>query len=363
MGIGGLLGLVALVAFVVFLAGIGSVVLAASQGRPVRSGVLLAVVGLVGGILFSIIAQGLLILQPQEVAVVFNTLTGNLDQPRRAGTHVIIPVVQQATIYPIAQQEYTMSGTFEEGSRQGDDAVRARTIDGQEIRMDVTIIFGIDPEQANIVHQRWQNRYIDDFIRPTARGIVRDVVSGFRAAAIYGAERGSMESQITEQMTVRMQEEGLVLTDLLVRDITFTEDFAASIERAQIAEQRSAEARFQVEQRRAEAEQARAVAEGERDAEIARAEGEAQAIILRAQAEAEGLRLVSEQIQQNPALVQYEYVRRLSENVNIALVPANSPFLFDFATLAASAESGVPATDGLGAQATEEPSPIPAPGS
>ena len=137
-----------------------------------------------------------------------------------------------------------------------------------------------------------------------------------------------------------MSEEGLILTDLLVRDITFTDEFAQSIERAQIAEQRAAEARFQVEQRRAEAEQARAVAEGERDAEIARAEGEAQAIILRAQAEAEGLRLVSEQIAENPELIQYEYVRRLADNINIALVPSSGPFLFDFDSLTQAAQSG-----------------------
>lgn len=362
MGIAGIFSILALIAFVLFLAGIGGAVVAASQGRSARSGVLLAVVGLVAGILFSVVGQGILIVQPQEVAVVFNTISGNLDTPRRSGTHIVIPVIQQATIYPISQQEYTMAGDTEDRARQGDDSVRARTIDGQEIRIDVTVIFGIDPDKANTIHERWQTRYTDNFIRPTARGIARDVVSGFRAAAIYGSDRGAMEAEITAQLAERMSEEGMILTDLLVRDITFTEEFAQSIERAQIAEQRAAEARFQVEQRVAEAEQARAVAQGERDAEIARAEGEAQAIILRAQAEAEGLRLVSEQIQQNPELIQYEYVRRLADNINIALVPSNSPFLFDFQALTQSAASAQTATtpDTSTAPVVE---PTPTPGS
>ncbi|MCA9905727.1 MAG: hypothetical protein KC547_17850 [Anaerolineae bacterium] len=360
MGIAGIFSILALIAFVLFLAGIGGAVVAASQGRAARSGVLLAVVGLVAGILFSVIGQGILIVQPQEVAVVFNTLSGSLDTPRRAGTHIVIPVVQQATIYPISQQEYTMSGSTNEGSRTGDDAVRARTVDGQEVRIDVTVLFSIDPLKANTIHERWQNRYQDDFIRPTARGIIRDVVSGFRAAAIYGLERGEMEVDIQTQLETRMSEEGLTLTDLLVRDITFTDEFAQSIERAQIAEQRAAEARFQVEQRAAEADQARAVAQGERDAEIARAEGEAQAIILRAQAEAEGLRLVSEQIAENPELIQYEYVRRLADNINIALVPSNSPFLFDFQNLTQSVQSSqATTTPDTSAAPVVEPTPEP----
>lgn len=333
-GISSILGLLALVGFLGFLAGVGIVVLSASQGRPVRGGVLLAVIGLVAGLILSAISQGLLIVQPTEVAVVFNTLNGQLETPRRAGTHVIVPVVSTYTIYPIVQQSYTMSGSENEGQRQGDDAVRARTQDGQEISLDVSILYGVDPDNVNQLHTRWRDRYQDDFVRPTARGIVRDVVSGFRAVQIYGEERTEMENDMQEQMAARMEAEGLVLTDLLVRDITFSPEFADSIERAQIAEQEAQQARFRVEQRRQEADQARAVAEGQRDAAIAEAEGEAQSIILRAQAEAEALRLVSEQIAANPSLIQYQYVQNLSDQVRLVLLPANSPFLFDLQSLA-----------------------------
>lgn len=141
-----------------------------------------------------------------------------------------------------------------------------------------------------------------------------------------------------ERMAERMAEEGLTLTDLLVRDITFSPEYVASIERAQIAEQDAQQARFRVQQRVQEAEQARAVAQGERDANIARAEGEAQSIILRAQAEAEALRLVSQQIAANPALIQYQYIQQLADNINLALVPSNTPFLFDFDSIAGNAD-------------------------
>jgi regulator of protease activity HflC (stomatin/prohibitin superfamily) len=336
MGISSVIGIVSLLGFLIFLAGVGTVVLATSQNRSPRGGVLLAVVGLVIGILFSVISQGILIVQPNEVAVVFNTLNGNLDTPRQRGTHIIIPVVQQATIYLIQQQEYTMSGTSSEGARSGDDAVRGRTQDGQEVSMDVTVIFGVDPEQVNVVHQRWQNRYIDGFIRPTARGQVRDVVSGFRAAEIYGESRTILEDQIQALLSASLEREGLILSDLLIRDITFSSEFSASIENAQIAQQESEQARLRVTQRQQEAEQARAVAQGQRDAAIAIAEGEAQSIILRARAEAEALRLVSEQLAANPLLIQYQYIQTLGPSVRLAIIPSDSPFLFDFESVAAN---------------------------
>ncbi len=334
-GISSVLGTVALLGFLAFLAGVGLVVVSASQGRPVRGGVLLAIVGLVFGLVLSVVAQGIIVVAPQERAVVFQTISGELGQPRGPGTHIIIPVIQDATTYDIGQQEYTMAGQREEGNRLGDDAVEARTLDGQIVLVDVTVIYSVDtdPENLNELHIRWRSGYEENFVRPTVRGIAREVIAGFEAEDIYGERRADMETEMQQRISDRFLEESLLLNDLLVRNIQFSDEFTNSIEQAQIAAQQAERARLQVLQRQREAQQAVAVAEGERDAEVTRAEGSAQATILQAQAQAEALRLVSQQIAANPLLIQYEYVSRLSENVNIALVPSNSPFLFDFESL------------------------------
>lgn len=335
-GISGFLSTLALLGFLGFIAGVGLAVVSASQGRPVRGGVLLAIFGLVAGAILSIVGQGILIVEPSERAVIFNTLSGKLEEPRSSGTHIIIPIVQQATVYSIAQDEYTMSGTPGEGSIQGNDAVRARSSDGQEVLLEITILYRINPEGENVnrIHENLQNRYEEDFLRPVVRGIAREVVAGFTAQQIYSEARSSLEQAMQDQISDSMDAQGLEMIDLLVRDITFSDEFAASIEQAQIAFQESERERELVNQQLARAEQAVVAAEGARDAEIARAQGDAQGIILRAQAEAEALRLVSEQIAANPLLIQYEYVVRLSDNINIALVPSDSPFLFDFQGLA-----------------------------
>ncbi len=331
-GISAIIGTLALVGFLVFLAGAGLAVMAASQGRPARSGVLLAVVGLVAGLLLSLIAQGVLIVEPTQVGVIVNTVTGTLEEPRRAGTSVVIPVMQNYYLYPINQQQYTMAGEGEDRGG-GNDAVSARTRDGQEVTLDVTVLYAINPEKVAIVHLRWQSGYQENFVRPTVRGLVREVVAGYPAEDIYGEGRAQMEDMMQERIAARFEEEGLTLTDLLVRDISFSDQFRQAIEQKQIADQEAQRAQLQIRQRENEANQLRAQAEGERDARIARAQGDAQSIVLQAQAEAEALRLVSEQIAANPSLIQYLYVQNLSDNVSIALVPSNSPFLFDFNSL------------------------------
>ncbi len=334
MGVGSILGGIGLLGFVLFIAGAALAVVASSQGRPARNGVLLAVAGLVIGILFSIIGQGILIVQPTEVAVVINTLTGQFENPRNAGTSVVIPIVDTYYIYPISQQQYTMSGTPGEGAQEGNDAVAAITVDGQNVSLDITVLYSVNPAKVNELHQRWQTGYQDNFVRPTVRGLVRDIVSGYKAEDIFGAKRTEMQSAMETETAQRFDAEGLTLTSLLVRDIVFSDQFRQAIENKQAADQQAQQAALVVIQRQHEADQARAVAAGQRDAEIAQAQGDAQATILKAQAQAQALELVSQQIAANPSLIQYLYVTNLSSHINLALVPSNSPFLFDFNSLA-----------------------------
>jgi len=323
-GISAAIGALALLGFLGFLAGVGLVVVAASQGRPVRGGIVIAAVGLVVGALLSIVSQGIIVVQPQEVAVVFQTINGNLDEePRGPGTHIIIPILQEATTYSIAQQEYTMSGTIGEGAVQGQDEIRARTNDGQEVRLDVTIIFALQPTDADLIHRNWENRYVDQFVRPTVRSIARREVANYQAAAIYGEQRSELENQVEEAIRTEFEDEGLSLSDFLIRELNFQEEFANSIERKEIAEQ-------DLERALTEAQVAEEQARGRANAAIEEARGEADAVEIRAQAQARALALISEQIAANPLLVQYEYIQNLSDNVSLALIPSNSPFLFDF---------------------------------
>ncbi|MBE2269985.1 MAG: prohibitin family protein, partial [Anaerolinea sp.] len=324
MGISSILGALSLLGFLLFLGGIATVVLSASQGRPVRSGVLLAIVGIIVGVLFSVISQGILIVQPQEVAVVVNTLTGDLDDnARRGGTHIIVPVVQQSFQYLVSQQSVTM-----DEAAGGEGPIVARTADGQEVSLDVSVLFSVDPANVNTLHLNWQGRYADEFVVPQTRGIVRDAVSGFEAADIYAGGREQLGQTAFDRLSRRLAADGLLLSDLIIRDVTFSQQYADAIEQAQVAAQEAEQARLRVQQRQQEAEQARAVAQGQADAVVIAAEGEASAIVARAQAEAQALQLVSEVLAANPNLIQYEYVRNLSDNVELILLPSNSPFLF-----------------------------------
>ena len=347
MDIGGILGTLGLLGFVLFLVGAGLAVASTSQGRSARGGVLLAVVGLVVGVVLSVIGQGIIFVAPTQVAIVVNTLSGNLEAPLNSGTHIVVPIIQQVAVdYPITQQEYTMSAKGAEGAISGDDSVEARTKDGQTVKFDITVLFRIVPADAGKLYLSWNNNYLSGFVRPTARALVRETVSKYTAEQIYGEARVQLGADIKTAISERFTRENLELTDLLVRDITFSPDFTNAIEQKVVAAQN-------LERAKTDADRAKTEAEGKANAVIAAAQGDAQAIEINAKAQAEALRLVSEQIAANPSLIQYEYVQNLSDNVELILVPSSSPFLFDFNSLAkANPNASIPVVPDLTATPT-----------
>lgn len=336
-GISAIISAAGAIGFLLFLVGIGLVVVAVSQGRPVRGGVILAIVGLVAGVLLSVVSQGVLVLEPTEVAVITNTLTGEVVDTRQGGTSIIIPVIQSVGfIYPTTQSVLVMSATPDEGERSGDDSVEARTGDGQQVRVDVTILYRVDPANANLLYRNYRGGDFESaFVRTQAREIVRDEVTGFTAEGLYGEERTELATNIQTQLASRMPSIGLILDDVAVRDIIFSDQFSNAVEQRQVAEQERERAQIEAETRRTRA-------QAEAEAVRQEAQGEADAIITRANAEAEALRLVSQQIAANPNLIQYLYVQNLSDNVSLALIPSNSPFLFDLNTLLPAQDIVVP---------------------
>jgi regulator of protease activity HflC (stomatin/prohibitin superfamily) len=328
--ISSIIQVLALGAFLIGFAGIALVVAASSQNRSPRGGVMLAAVGIVLGVIFMLVSQGLLVVEPTQRAVVFNALRGDLEDPRGSGVHIIIPGVQQVYIYPINQQTYLMSDTANDGARPGADAVEARSVDGQQVRLDVSLIFRLKdtPEDLNRLHRDWSNTfgsYIEGLIRPSVQSVVQDTVSRYPAEDIYGTRRVEVIDSIKTALTSALNRNGIQVAELLVPRINFSDAFTDAIERKQIAEQ-------ELQRAATDAERARTEAGGLADAAIEAARGEAQSIRVRAEAEADALALVSAQIAANPNLIQYTYIQQVAPNIRLALIPSNSPFLFDTST-------------------------------
>jgi regulator of protease activity HflC (stomatin/prohibitin superfamily) len=321
-GFSGLLWIIAVV-IVVF------VVMRASRGNAVKRGGSLVLGAVLVAIVFTVLSAGIVFIQPEERGVVISALSpeGYRQQALEPGLHFVVPFFENVVLYSMSKQTYTMSIAPSEGAVTGDDSIDARTFDGQQIKVDASVIYSIDPSKVTQIHIQWQNRYGTDLVRTQARSIIRDAVSQYRAEEVVSTKRAELAVSMRKSMEDKLAANGLILDDFLIRNIQFSEEFAKSIEQKQIAEQMAQQAKFTVEQRRQEAEQARQVAQGTADAVVIAAKADAESRLIQADAEAKALQMIAQALQNNPDLLTYQYINKLSPSIQTMLVPSNSPFL------------------------------------
>ncbi len=318
---------ISVIAWIAFFGLLALIVTRLSRGQKVRGLVTAVIAILVAAFLLTSMGSGLVFLQADQYGVVISPLqpNGYRSQPLSPGLHWIIPFVESVKSYSIARQTYTMSSTPAEGQIVGDDAIEARTKDGQQVYIDASIIYSVDPKKLIQLHITWQDRYQDNVVRPVARAAIRDAVAQYGVEEIVSTKRTELEQAITDEVQQGLESNGLVMSDFLLRNIRFSDEYAKAVEQKQIADQQAQQAAYVVQQKKQEAEQARQVAQGQADAAVIAAKGAADARLIQAQAEAQANTLLSQSI--TPQLLQYQYIIKLAPNVQTIFVPSGNQFI------------------------------------
>ncbi len=327
MNISSLLQGLASFAWLGFIGVLVMVVVRASRNQPTKGLTTVVVILLVAAVLLTTVGAGLVFLQANEYGVVISAFApkGYREVALTPGLHWIIPFVESVQKYSIARQTYTMSSTSSEGAVQGDDSIQARTKDGQQIFIDASVIYAVDPTQLIQLHTIWQNRYEENVVRPVARAAIRNAVSQFGVEELVSTKRGELEQAIRTEIEEKLQANNIIMSDFLMRNIRFSDEYAAAVEQKQVAEQQAQQAKFVVESKKQEAEQARQVAQGAADAAVIAAKGAAEARLINADAEAKANQLLSQSL--TPTLLQYQYILKLAPGVQTIFVPSGNQFI------------------------------------
>lgn len=234
-------------------------------------------------------------------AVVFNNVSGGLGV-RGEGLTVLVPFMQSLTMYDVRTATYTMSRMTNEGQVRGDDSVQALTSDGQEVAVDVSILYHPDPLKIDKLHREIGPDYEAKIVRPSGRSVTRTSVSKYAVIDVYGAKRSEIQNEVQTELKALFDKSYLILDSLLVRNVDFSAEFKKAIELKQIAQQEAERKKYELEKEKIE-----------KDRKIIAAEGDADAIRLRGEA-----------LSRNPALIQYEYVQKIAPGIQTIITDGRS---------------------------------------
>lgn len=178
-----------------------------------------------------------------------------------SGLHIINPLLD-ITEFDIQTQNYTMSAVHGEGAQEGDDAIRVLSNDGLEVVIDLTVLYRVVPGDAPKIFKNIGVDYTDKIVRPITRTRIRDNAVFYDAVALYSTKRNEFQARIFKSIESDFKTRGLVLEQLLIRNIDLPISVKKSIESKINAEQDAQKMTFVLQKEKQEAERKRVEAQG-----------------------------------------------------------------------------------------------------
>ena len=213
-----------------------------------------------GLILLGVLSSCFVQVQPGQVGV--QTLFGKVQSGfLTEGLNFINPMVD-VKIFDVRTQNYTMSAVHDEGDKTGDDAIRVLSADGLEVSIDLTVLYRVLPDKAPGILKTIGKEYRDVVIRPITRTKIRDFAAYYDAVAMYSSKRDEFQQRLFQGIESEFKNRGLVLEQVLIRNIDLPSSVKTAIEAKINAEQESQKMRFVLDKERQEADRKRVEAQG-----------------------------------------------------------------------------------------------------
>src|SRR5882757_1102715 len=178
-----------------------------------------------------------------------------------SGLHFINPLVNVVHM-DTKTQNYTMSAIHNEGIKEGDDAIRVLSADGLEVIIDLTVLYKVIPTAAPAILRQTGIDYTDKIVRPLARTKIRDNAVYYDAVSLFSTKRDEFQTRINKSIEDDFRRRGLLLEQLLLRNITLPQAVKTSIEQKITAEQDAQKMQFVLQKERQEAERKKVEAQG-----------------------------------------------------------------------------------------------------
>lgn len=215
-----------------------------------------------GFVIFFVLVIVACVVQVEPGMVGVQKLFGKVsNNTLESGLNLVNPLVK-VVMFDTRTENYTMSGIRDEGALQRDDAIHVLSADGLEVVVDLTVLYKVVPAEAPRILREIGTDYKNVIVRPVCRTGIRDNAVYYDAVSLFSSKRDEFQDRIFKAIESNFKDRGLLLEQLLVRNLTLPQSVKEAIESKINAEQEAQKMTFVLQRERQEAERKRVEAQG-----------------------------------------------------------------------------------------------------
>ena len=181
------------------------------------------------------------VLEPGERAVVFRSISGQLERDNIVGTGLkVIAPWNKLFRYEVREQK-------------SEETMDVLSKNGLSVNVDITVRFNPDYDKIGYLHETFGVNYVNRLVIPEVRSTVRRVTGRYTAEEIYSTKRNEVEGNIIDETAAILAENNIIMQALLIRSINLPPDIKGAIESKLKHEQEALAMTFINEKERLEA--------------------------------------------------------------------------------------------------------------
>jgi regulator of protease activity HflC (stomatin/prohibitin superfamily) len=217
------------------------------------------------------------------------------------GVHLITPLVDSVELYDTREQTYSTLAA--ETTKQKGDSLAVQAREGLSIGLAVAVRYRIDPRRLDTIHGNLPQDVSEQLVAPVVGTIYRSLTPNYLTREIFATKREELRAKAAEQITARLAADGIIVREVLLRDLKLPDEYAKGLEGLLLKEQENERLSTEQEIKQKEVRIAELEAEAQKSRDVKQAEAQAQVRVLQAKAEADSMQytlpLKQKQIEQS----------------------------------------------------------------
>jgi regulator of protease activity HflC (stomatin/prohibitin superfamily) len=233
--------------------------------------------------------------------------SGTLPGTLYPGAHFVIPLAGSLALFDTRDQLFT-TGSVEDGKsekRHGEKPapLNVQAKEGLSIGLAITIRYRLDPKHLDYIQANLPQPVETEIVPPVVASAWRELVPNYTVREVFATKREEVRSRAAAVITQKLAADGIVVKEVMLRDIQLPPEYAKGLEDLLLKEQEDDQMGVQTDIQQKQVRISELQAEATKAQQVKQAEGEAQVRVLQAKAEADAMQytlpLKQKQIEQS----------------------------------------------------------------
>ena len=201
--------------------------------------------------------------------------------------HLVTPLIDSVSLYDTREQVYQTQAV--ENDKKVGEVLAVQAREGLNIGLAVSVRYRLDPRRLDSIHANLPQPVGEQVVAPVVSTIYRQLAPNYMTREIFATKREELRSKAAELITARLASDGIVVREVLLRDLQLPEEYAKGLEGLLLKEQEDERLGTETDIKFKEVKIAELEAEAQKARSVKQAEAQAQVRVLQAKAESDAM--------------------------------------------------------------------------